>query len=86
MMVNENFQKFKLFKNSSFYLIEQMAEMFDNVETNPVRVFYKMVNTTSYLTKHTILDDQVQSLLKSNIKFDLVISEVAMNEALFGKN
>lgn len=43
-----------------------------------------MISMTVTLAKSTILNPQVQALLKPEVKFDLVISEIMMNEAVFG--
>lgn len=62
-----------------------MNKMFDNVDKNPASVFVDMINTTALMTEFLIKHDKVQELFKSKVKFDLVIAEVFLNEALLGK-
>jgi hypothetical protein len=66
--------------------VERMAQGFDEVDASPVKVFNMMIETSTKITKALIMDEKVQTLINSNNKFDLVISEVGMNEALFGEN
>lgn len=61
-----------------------MNNVFDEVDINPVLQLSGMLNLTTRAVKYTIEHSAVQSLLRSNIKFDLVISELAMNEAVLG--
>lgn len=59
--------------------------MFNEVDVSPALKFKDMINKTVTLTKYSITHPDVQKLLKSNAKFDLVISEVALNEAVLGE-
>ena len=61
-----------------------MNQMFNNVDTNPATVFANMINTAASMTEFLIKHEKVQELFKSKSKFDLVITEVGMNEALLG--
>ena len=47
--------------------------------------FGEMINNTVFMAKYVIGHPDVQKLLKSDVKFDLVISELALNEAILGK-
>lgn len=62
-----------------------MNEMFNNVDKNPASVFAEMINTGASMAEFLIKHEKVQELFKSKIKFDLVITEVGLNEALLGK-
>lgn len=59
--------------------------MFDEVDISPALKFREMLNHTVVMTKFVITHPKIQTLLKSDAKFDLVISELALNEALLGK-
>lgn len=51
---------------------------------SPIVKFKEMLGQTIEATSYVVMHPNVQKLLKSNIKFDLVISELALNEALLG--
>ena len=59
--------------------------MFNEVDVSPAFKLEDMLNKTVTMTNLTIRDPKVQKLLKSELKFDLVISELALNEAVFGE-
>lgn len=59
--------------------------MFEEVDESPFLKITEAFEKTSNMTKYTIFDPKVQELLKSDQKFDLVISEMALNEAVLGK-
>ena len=58
---------------------------FDEVDVNPALLIGEMFNRTHFMTRKFITDPNIQALLKSDAKFDLVITELAMNEAVLGK-
>lgn len=62
-----------------------MDQMFNEVDVSPALKLGDMLNKTITMTNLTIRHPKVQKLLKSEVKFDLVISELALNEAIFGK-
>lgn len=62
-----------------------MDKFFDEVDVSPALKFNEMMNQTITMTKYVITHPDVQKLLKSEQKFDLVISELALNEAVLGK-
>lgn len=62
-----------------------MTKTFDEVDASPLITFFQITNKTYHLTKFTISSPDVQKLLKSDQKFDLVISEIALNEATLGE-
>lgn len=62
-----------------------MDKMFDDVDVSPALKFKETLNQTVTMTKFVITHHKIQQLLKSNVTFDLVISELALNEALLGK-
>lgn len=62
----------------------KMNELFDEVDVNPAALMTEMFNITSFMTNLTIRSPQVQELLKPGVKFDLVISEIMLNEAVLG--
>lgn len=59
--------------------------MFDEESVSPVLKFKEMINQTVTMTSYVIKHPDVQKLLKSSPKFDLVISELALNEAVLGE-
>jgi hypothetical protein len=59
--------------------------MFDDVDVSPALKFKEMLNQTVAMTNYVIRHSKVQSLLKTGPKFDLVISELALNEAVLGR-
>lgn len=59
--------------------------MFDEVDESPATKLPEMLNNTINITNYVITHSAVQELLKSDVQFDLVISELAMNEAVLGK-
>lgn len=63
---------------------EHMDRMFDEVDVSPYLKFKEMINLTVRASKYVITHPEIQKLLKSDIRFDLVISELALNEALLG--
>lgn len=63
---------------------EHMDRMFDEVDVSPYLKFKEMINVTVRASKYVITHPEIQKLLKSDIRFDLVISELALNEALLG--
>lgn len=58
--------------------------MYDEVDISPVLKFKEMLNHTAVMTRYIITHPKIQKLLKSDVRFDLVISELALNEALLG--
>ena len=60
-------------------------KMFDVVDANIFLKLYGAFGKTLHITKVFATDPNVQTLLKSDAKFDLVISELIMNEAVLGK-
>lgn len=62
-----------------------MNRMFDEVDVSPYLKFKEMINLTVKTSKYVIKHPEIQKLLKSDIRFDLVISELALNEALLGR-
>lgn len=58
--------------------------MFDNVDISPVLKFQDMIDQTAFMTEFFITHPKIQTLLKSKQNFDLIISELAFNEALLG--
>jgi hypothetical protein len=60
--------------------------MFQEVDDSPFLKFNDMINKTITMVNYTITHPDVQALLRSDKKFDLVISELALNEAVFGKS
>lgn len=62
-----------------------MAQTFNEVDDSPILKFIDMLNKTNELAKYFVTYPKVQQLLSSENKFDLVISELALNEALLGK-
>lgn len=64
--------------------LEHMDRMFDEVDVSPYLKFKEMINVTVRASKYVITHPEIQKLLKSDIRFDLVISELALNEALLG--
>jgi hypothetical protein len=67
-------------------LIEYITKTFDEVDDSPIVKFIEVVDRTVDITKAVISFPAVQELLKSDQEFDLVISEIALNEATLGKN
>lgn len=63
---------------------EKIAELFNEVGNNPITMLSDMINNTLTMTKSAITNQKVQDLLKPGVKFDLVISEIMMNEAVLG--
>jgi hypothetical protein len=61
-----------------------MNEIFDDVDVNPIFKFQEMLNHTATATEYIIKHPKTVDLLQSNVKFDLVISELALNDALLG--
>lgn len=70
---------------NEFFFTEVMDKMFDDVDVSPALKFKETLNQTVTMTKFVITHHKIQQLLKSNVTFDLVISELALNEALLGK-
>jgi uncharacterized protein (DUF2344 family) len=62
-----------------------MVKAFDEVDNLPIISFFEILNKTHLLTEKIITDADVQNLLKSDQKFDLVISEISLNEATLGE-
>lgn len=62
-----------------------MDKIFDEVDVSPMLKFKEMLNQTISMTKFVITHPKIQKLLKSDASFDLVISELALNEALLGE-
>lgn len=58
--------------------------MFDEVDVSPALKIGDMLNQTLTMTKFVINHPNIQKLFKSKAQFDLVISELALNEALLG--
>ena len=58
--------------------------MFDEVDVSPILKFQEMMNNTARMTEYVITHPKVQTLLMSDVKFDIVISELALNEATLG--
>lgn len=58
--------------------------MFDEVDVSPFLKFQDMINQTVFMANYFITHPKIQTLLKSDAKFDLIISELALNEALLG--
>ncbi|KAG5671714.1 hypothetical protein PVAND_001894 [Polypedilum vanderplanki] len=63
---------------------KNIHNMFNEVDVNPLFKFYDMLKKTTLATEFIIRNEKTQELLKSDIKFDLVISELALNEAVLG--
>lgn len=63
---------------------QKTKELFEAVDLNPAKMLNDMINSTLTMTKVNILTPNVQALLKPGVKFDLVISELMMNEATLG--
>jgi hypothetical protein len=61
-----------------------MSGIFDDVDVNPVFKFQEMINQTALATELVIKHPRTRELLKSDATFDLVISELALNEGLLG--
>lgn len=59
--------------------------MFDEVDVSPALKMKEMLNQTLTMTKYVITHPKVKALLESNATFDLVISELALNEAILGE-
>lgn len=70
---------------SSSLFQDILDKLFDEVDVSPVLKFNEMLNQTITMTNYVITHPNVQNLLKSNAKFDLVISELALNEAVLGE-
>lgn len=51
-----------------------------------MKIFAEKLNLAAKIVNYTIQHPEVQNLLNSEKKFDLVISELAVNEAVFGEN
>lgn len=62
-----------------------MTKSFTKVDDSPILKFIDMLNQTNAIARNLISHPKVKKLLSSNEKFDLVISELALNEALLGK-
>jgi hypothetical protein len=61
-----------------------MDKLFEEVDISPSFKFKEMMNQTVTMTNYVVTHPKVQSLLKTGPKFDLVISELALNEAVLG--
>lgn len=71
--------------NFLFILIpEHMDKVFDLVDTNPLTTIFDFLRLATEATDFTIKHPKVKALLSSDKKFDLVISEISLNDALFG--
>ena len=58
--------------------------MFDEIDSNPALRIREMLNSNNAMTNYTINHPDVQKLMKSGQKFDLVVSEVFFNNAFLG--
>lgn len=63
-----------------------MDRLFEETDINPALMMRDMLNSTNAMTNYTINHPDVQKLLKSDKKFDLVISEVFLNDAFLGRH
>lgn len=70
---------------TSNLLAAVMNNMFNEVDVSPFLKFKDVLNQTYFATKYIVTHPRVQKLLKSDVKFDLVISELALNEAVLGE-
>lgn len=62
-----------------------MNKAFEEVDVNPAMKFKQMLDLSAQFVEYTIQHPEVQSLLRSeDTTFDLVISEIAINEAILG--
>lgn len=61
-----------------------MNKAFSEVDIDPAMKFKGMLDLSARAVNFTIQHPKTQELMKSKIKFDLVISEIALNEAVFG--
>lgn len=68
-----------------FFLLEIVDKSFYEVDDSPFLKFQDMINQTIFMSKYFVTHPKVQALLKSDNKFDLVISELALNEATLGR-
>lgn len=62
-----------------------MTKSFTEVDDSPILKFIDTLNQTNVIARNIVSHPKIQELLSSNEKFDLVISELALNEALLGK-
>lgn len=62
-----------------------MTRKFDEVDNSPILSFFEMLNLTNDLVRYFITYPKIQQLFNAENKFDLVISELALNEAILGK-
>lgn len=62
----------------------KLDSLFDEVDDNPAFKVTEMIATTIMMTRSSIVNPKVQALFKPEVKFDLVISEIMMNEAVLG--
>lgn len=64
---------------------EQISKSFNEVDDSPLLKFFDMLDKVNQLDRYIVSHPKVQKLLHSEEKFDLVISELALNEAMLGK-
>lgn len=62
-----------------------MEKVFDQVDDSPLKTFKEGITLMSTSIENMIAHPKVKALLQPDVKFDLVISELSLNEALFGK-
>lgn len=62
-----------------------MDKVFDQVDLNPITTMTDLLQLAASATDFIITHPKTKALLSSKIKFDLVISEISLNDALFGK-
>lgn len=63
---------------------DTIDRLFDEVDVNPAFKLGEMIDNTINMTRQTIMHPDVQALFKPGVKFDLVISEIMLNEAVLG--
>jgi hypothetical protein len=62
-----------------------MDKVFDQVDVNPITIIHDFLKLTAEATEFVVTHPKTKALLSSDKKFDLVISEISLNDGLFGE-
>jgi glucuronosyltransferase len=67
-----------------FLFPEKLAHLFETADESTMTKNKRLYANTNFITNFTLNHPNVQQLLKSNEKFDLIILELYLNDALLG--
>jgi hypothetical protein len=62
-----------------------MDKVFDKVDVNPITAMIDFLKIAAGVTDFVVTHPKTKALLNSDIRFDLVISEISLNDGLFGE-